>query len=355
MTMTKTILSRPLMLLAVLLQPLAALAGGQADVPPAGRPATSDDVQCDAQGCSSEGIPLLQGLQPPAEAPRIAQSGVAPPPPPGGGAFMAELENGAVVWATEDPTMVPPALSVQSASMAAYENGRLERPLRFHTYNNYASFIRRIEVKLYRGTDIDLVTPLATIELPVGYVGDAEWDGALPEWANLRVGDEVLYVARAFGDGDAFDETQVQRIQLVTPADFQRGLEVTRNTVQKTLGQALGGEQAQDLQVSNSIYGQSTLRLQNIPIHGSRVRIYGNGLTRDSRVTINGQTFPVDQEQKFAAEFLEPVGTHRYEVTVDGRDTPTQSRQLQVDVSGRYAFLVALADDRLAQQRQRQS
>ena len=294
-------------------------------------------IRCEADSCrNDDGLLLrIRDDDAPAVTPDVAARG---------GQFMAELPNGGVVWATEDPTMVPPSLSVQAAATVPFENGRVIRPLRFHSYNNYASFIQKLEVTLYRGTDTDLVTPLARIELPADYVGDAEWNGELPPQIKLRTGDDLIYVARAYGAGGAFDETRLQRIQLVTPADFDRGLQLTRENVQKTLGQALDGDSAQDLQLSNSIYGQSMLRLQNIPIHGSRVRLYGRNLEPNSRVRINGQDFPVDLEQKFAAEFLEPVGEHRYDVSVESRDAPSAQRQLDVDVTGRYLFLVAIAD-----------
>lgn len=315
-------------------------------------------IQCDADNCrNADG--LLLRIDDDAEAPVLPLPGRVVPAPADavpmtpattpdvaapGGQFMAELPNGGVVWATEDPTMVPPSLSVQAAATVPFENGRVIRPLRFHSYNNYASFIQKLEVTLYRGTDTDLVTPLARIALPADYVGDAEWNGEMPANIKLRTGDELIYVARAYGAGGSFDETRLQRIQLVTPADFDRGLQITRENVQKTLGQSLDGDSAQDLQLSNSIYGQSTLRLQNIPIHGSRVRLYGRNLEPNSRVRINGQDFPVDLEQKFAAEFLEPVGQHRYDVSVESRDAPSAQRQLDVDVTGRYLFLVAIAD-----------
>jgi len=294
-------------------------------------------IRCEADSCrNDDGLLLRIGDD---EAPAVTPDVAAR-----GGQFMAELPNGGVVWATEDPTMVPPSLSVQAAATVPFENGQVIRPLRFHSYNNYASFIQKLEVTLYRGTDTDLVTPLARIELPADYVGDAEWNGELPPQIKLRTGDDLIYVARAYGAGGAFDETRLQRIQLVTPADFDRGLQLTRENVQKTLGQALDGDSAQNLQLSNSIYGQSMLRLQNIPIHGSRVRLYGRNLEPNSRVRINGQDFPVDLEQKFAAEFLEPVGEHRYDVSVESRDAPSAQRQLDVDVTGRYLFLVAIAD-----------
>jgi len=332
---------------------LAAPAAAQQSLP-APSPAP---IRCEADSCRSDDGLLLRIGDDDAPAPPLpgrtdlpvagtvpASPAVTPEVAARGGQFMAELPNGGVVWATEDPTMVPPSLSVQAAATVPFENGRVIRPLRFHSYNNYASFIQKLEVTLYRGTDTDLVTPLARIELPADYVGDAEWSGELPPQIKLRTGDDLIYVARAYGAGGAFDETRLQRIQLVTPADFDRGLQITRENVQKTLGQALDGDSAQDLQLSNSIYGQSMLRLQNIPIHGSRVRLYGRNLEPNSRVRINGQDFPVDLEQKFAAEFLEPVGEHRYEVSVESRDAPSAQRQLDVDVTGRYLFLVAIAD-----------
>jgi hypothetical protein len=333
----------PLLMLAAFVPSWPAAA--QAVLPPA----TPAPIRCEADSCrNDEGLLLrIRDDGPAAAVPLPAAGSVdAVPQAPAtlAGGFMSELPNGGVVWATEDPSMVPPSLSVQSAATVPFENGRLVRPLRFHSYNNYASFIEKLDVTLYRGTDTDLVTPLARIELPVGYVSEAEWDAQLPEQIKLRTGDDLIYVARAYGAGNSFDETQVQRIQLVTPADFDRGLQVTRDNVQKTLGQSLDGENAQALQVSNGIYGQSQLRLQNIPIHGSRVRVYGRGLEPNSRVTINGQSFPVDLEQKFAAEFLEPVGAHRYEVKVDAKDMPSAERQLDVDVTGRYLFAVAIAD-----------
>ncbi|MCW6027793.1 TonB-dependent receptor [Stenotrophomonas sp. SRS1] len=353
MTLIPSPISRRLIvgLASVLLLALPAAAQQGTPVP------TPAPIRCEADSCRNDDglllrilddsepeLPLPGRAEFPAAGAVPASPAVTPDVAARGGQFMAELPNGGVVWATEDPTMVPPSLSVQAAATVPFENGRVIRPLRFHTYNNYASFIQTLEVTLYRGTDTDLVTPLARIELPADYVGDAEWSGELPPQIKLRTGDELIYVARAYGASGAFDETRLQRIQLVTPADFDRGLQITRESVQKTLGQALDGDSAQDLQLSNSIYGQSMLRLQNIPIHGSRVRLYGRNLEPNSRVRINGQDFPVDLEQKFAAEFLEPVGEHRYDVSVESRDAPSAQRQLDVDVTGRYLFLVAIAD-----------
>ena len=52
------------------------------------------------------------------------------------GQFTIDLPNGGVVWATEDPALVPPALDVQAGSTAPFADGRIVRPLRFRGYSN---------------------------------------------------------------------------------------------------------------------------------------------------------------------------------------------------------------------------
>ena len=305
--------------------------------PPAAVEAAPPQTLCGADGCR-RGNDLLLQVHDAAPTP-----GTRPVPAPGG-QFVTELPDGAVVWATEDPSLSAPVLNVQGASMVPFENGQLTRPLRFHGYNNYASFIERIEIVIYRASDLDLVTPLARIDMPVDYVANTEWDGQLPSNLNLRVGDELLYIARAYGADGSFDETRPQTFQLVLPTDYERGTQLVRDNVQRTLGRVLQGDEARDEQLTNAIYGQNALRQQNIPIYGSRVRIYGRGLPPNARVLINGQSFPVDLEQKFAAEFLEPMGQHQYQVQVEAQGVPPVTRDLAVNVTGSYRFLVALAD-----------
>src|SRR5690606_6023892 len=261
------------------------------------------------------------------------------------GQFTIDLPNGGVVWATEDPALVPPALDVQAGSTAPFADGRIVRPLRFRGYSNYPSFIERLEIVVYRGSDTDLVAPLARVAMPGGVVMDAEWDGALPADANLRVGDDLLYVARAYGADGAFDETAPRRIQLVAPADYERGRQVLRDATQRATGQSLDIEAAEALDITGASYGHNALRVQNIPVHGSRVRIRGMDVPEGMQLSINGQTIPVDLERKFAAEFLEPIGRHRYVIGLQGAGLAApMETALEVDVTGRYMFLVALAD-----------
>lgn len=264
------------------------------------------------------------------------------------GRHATDLPGGGALWATEDPTLGAPVLAVQAGGTVAFENGRIAGPLRFYGYTNYAAFMQRLNVVVFRGSDTDLATPLATIALPVSNVGEAEWDGALPASLNLRAGDDLLYVARAYGADGAFDETHPQRIQLVTPADFDRGVQALRDDAQRELGRGVAADEAATRSIVQGLHGQSQLRVQTIPVHGSRVRIHGRELPVGTRVRIDGQVFPVDQQGRLAAEFLEPIGQHRYEVVVEN-DAGSTTRSLGVDVTGRYALLVALADVTLSQ------
>ena len=265
------------------------------------------------------------------------------------GKFQIDLPNGGVIWATEDPTLGQPVLNVQAGSTAPFENGRITKPVRFHGYTNYASFIDKLQVTVYRGSDADLVTPLATIDLPVENVSEQEWDGSLPADLNLLAGDQLIYIARAYGKDGNFDEISKQFIQLLKPEEYDRGVQIQREQVQRTLGQPIDDRNAQDVSITSAIYGTNAIRLQNIPIYGSRVRIYGRDVPRDALLTINDQTFPIDLERKFAAEFLEPVGAHTYAVKIKGRTGGDVEKNLDVNVTGKYNFLVALADVTLSE------
>jgi len=262
---------------------------------------------------------------------------------PGNG-FSVELPQGGTVWATEDPTLGEPLLNVQAGSQAPFEGGRIVEPVRFHAYSNYAAFYERLEVSVYRGSDEDRVVPLATVQIPVGAVTDARWDGVLRADARLQAGDELQYVARAYAADGSFDETAPRRIQLVTPEQHARGAQVLRDQVQRSYGQALDANSAESISISDSIYGNNGLRLRNIPVYGSRVRVLGYDIPEGASVSIDGQIFPVDQDRKFVAEFLQPIGPHRYQLQVKSTQGGTTELPLDVDVSGQYSFITALAD-----------
>ncbi|MGY0505456.1 hypothetical protein [Luteimonas sp. e5] len=261
------------------------------------------------------------------------------------GKWSVQLPDGGVLWATEDPALGQPQLALSASSIVPFDGSRITKPVRFHGYSNYSAFIERAEVLVFLGSDADLVTPVATIPLPVAAMADAEWDGVLPAGLQTRVGDELVYLLRVHGNDGSFDETYPRRMQLVTPEEAERGNQMLRNAAERKLGQGMSADEAQSASLVDGVFGSNNLRVQNIPIHGSRIRIQGRNLPENASVSINGRGHPLDIERKLVAEYLAPVGQHRFDIEVGGAGMPTPiQRTLDVDVSGKYMFAVALAD-----------
>ncbi|NZA28520.1 hypothetical protein H0E84_19280 [Luteimonas sp. SJ-92] len=261
------------------------------------------------------------------------------------GRFSIDLPGGGVIWATEDPTLGQPELSVSAPGMVPFDGTAITRPVRFFVRGNYSGFIEKMELAVFRASDGDLVRPLARVPIAVAPVAQVEWDGALPAEMPFRDGDELVYVLRAFDAAGNIDETQPRRLQLVRPDEAERGRQRLREGTERALGTALSEEQAETQRLVDDVFGQSALRYQNIPIYGSRVRVQGRNLPAGYALLINGDSYPVDLERKFVAEYLMPVGQHRFDIALQGQEGATPVRHaLDVDVSGRYFFGVALAD-----------
>lgn len=260
------------------------------------------------------------------------------------GQWSIDLPDGGTLWATEDPSIGQPQFSVSAPSLVAFDGQRIVKPVRFYSFNNYPAFIERAEVRVHRAIDADLVEPLAVVPLPVGAVAETEWDGALPAGFRARNGDELVYFVRAYGADGSFDETFPQRLQLVSPEESQRGQDRLRLDVERREGIAFEPEDAERRSQIDSVFGQSALARQNIPIYGSRIRIQGRDIAEGYVVQINGQSQPVDLERKLVAEYLVPVGRHAFDIELTAPGGQRLSRQLELDVTGRYLFAVAIAD-----------
>lgn len=319
-------------------------------------------MDCDADGCRSDGDLLFrlrtrsydqpvtrgtseasssQALQPDR---RVSVALEQPGRATAVGQFSVQLPGGGAVWATEDPNLGQPELSVSAPTMVPFEDGRIVKPVRFFARSNYIDFVERLELTLYRAADADLIEPIAQFELPRSTVSDAEWDGTLPAGRQYRTGDELVYVLRAYDAAGNFDETFVQRLQLVTPAEAERGAQMLRQSTERGLGMSLGADQAAAQALIDNVFSGNGLRQQNIPVYGSRVRITGRNLPEGQVLLINGESYPVDLERKFVAEYLMPVGRHRFDIGLRGRDGEVSEHALDVDVSGRYFFGVGIAD-----------
>jgi hypothetical protein len=317
-----------------LLGTIAPAAWAQATAP---ADATSVKVRSEGEAGSVDTSP--EGLQ---AYRRVDVTQVNPGSIPVSGHFVINLPAGGMIWATEDPQLVSPVLNAQAPSLVPFAGGKITAPVQFQTYSNYPDFADKFELRIYRGTDVDLIDPVATLSAKPSAFGQVEWDGSLPDSVDLREGDELQYVLRAVSSEGQVDETLPRRMQLVRPEEVQQALaNLKRSALGNLPGLSMGELQQRDLQ--SAVFGQSNLRQQNIPIYGSRVRIVGQDIPAGMPLRINGQSYPIDLERKFAAEFLLPVGKHSFDVET-GSGSEVAHRQLDVDVTGKYFFMVGLAD-----------
>ena len=346
----------------------AAVAQDMAQAAPAAQPATgasaaAGDATCDADGCrSDEGllfrlrtrsydIPVSDGtsarssseaLQPDR---RVGMALETPGRAVAQGRFQVQLPGGGVLWATEDPNLGEPELSISAPTMAGFDGRTLGKPVRFHVRNNYPRFIQGMEIAVFRATDADLVTPIARIPVDVAATSQAEWDGDLSGAGTFRAGDALVYVLRAWDADGNQDETRPRSLQLVRPEEAERGTLALRDGVEAAHGRSFASaEHALEQSLVDDTFAGSGLAKQNITVRGSRVRLQGRNLPEGHALRIDGDNYPVDLERKFVAEFIEPVGVHRYAVELDAGNDATLRHELEVDVSGRYFFGIGIAD-----------
>ncbi len=257
--------------------------------------------------------------------------------------MMIQLENGGVLWATEDPALTRPSLSLSGPSTIAFEHGKISEEVNFSYYNNYAAFIEKLEISVFDGSDTDLVTELSTFEVPVINNGRYSWDGQLTLDRELVLGDQLIYVIRAYDKEGRMDETQIKSFALVSPEEKKNAVSQIADTVPRDIVEQEGEQAIANELVETATYGSNNLRQQNIPVYGSRVRIFGQDVPAGQQIKINGDNIPVDLEQKFVAEYLLPVGQHQFTVDI-GDKNKFVSKELAIDVTGKYMFMVALAD-----------
>ena len=109
---------------------------------------------------------------------------------------------------------------------------------------------------------------------------------------------------------------------------------------------SLTGFSAQDsAKALQDVYGCNDLAQQNIPIHGSRVRLHGRDIGDNSGLRINGDPLPLDTSGNFAVEYLLPVGSQQFDVAfVDDSGVVSHETTVPIEVTGESMYVVAMID-----------
>ena len=175
-----------------------------------------------------------------------------------------------------------------------------------------------------------MIKPVAVLEgNKFAFTDTIEWQAQELDEKYFEEGESLFYVLRVFDKQGRMDETA------------PLALTVTDELIIKVERRELEEEQEE---VALASYGESNLLRQTIPLAGSRVRVNGVDLDQDYTITVNGEKVIVDEEGKFVLEQHLPLGKHQMLVEVSDANGLDFERTLDVDVTGKYMFIVGLAN-----------
>ena len=232
------------------------------------------------------------------------------------------LKDGGVIWVSKDPASLTPVLNVSAPTSIEMEKGQFISPMSFEITTNYAHFIDSWELAVYSSEDELQKKPLATF---AGRSLDAsrtvKWNGISKTGKAFKEGDKLTYILKVKDKEGHLDKTHARQITLTGPQ---------RNVKQVEISQ----------QLSNL---ENNLGLQTIPVHGSRVRIFGRDIPAGNTIKIDDQQILL-VENKFVLEKLLPEGKHDFDIAITDSSNNTYHKPLNVDLKSKYMFMVGLAD-----------
>ncbi len=212
-----------------------------------------------------------------------------------------------------DPLNVAPALNAWTTSQVVPRGDAIT----WRSYSNYSWWIKNAEVRVFQKGQSTTETPLAVVPLNVG--SDASWTPPIGSTAELG------YVLRVFDDAGHFDETAVKAVTQLDAVDLERQADrVARDDL--------------------SGWGQSSLKLQNIPVSGGSVTISGVRIGTDESVAAMGMPVPVDSEGRFAIRQILPAGPQKVAVSLKDKTGKVTTFERNLSIADKDWFYFAVGD-----------
>lgn len=238
------------------------------------------------------------------------------------------LENGASIWAVEDPGMGTPKLEIQAPNTVDVN----QTSVRFRVFSNYLPFIKRWELRIFKKNNVGTDEEVITLKGDADSLFNIEYEF---KKGTYKPRDVLYYKFKVFQSDNVFDVVQTKNLEFIERIENQNLDEADSLT---------------ETEMLQEIWGGNSIEKQNIPIRGSRVRIVGKNLNITSRVNHRGQMINVDQQGNFLIEEHFPIGKHQ--ITLNVTDSETESEYLvpfEIEVTGNYFFAVGLADFRVGE------
>jgi flagellar motor protein MotB len=197
----------------------------------------------------------------------------------------------------------------------------IDDQVRFKAYSNFAAFISNAEVRIFDKDKSVRDEPLAVV--PVDKDGNAQWRADLPSYS--APGRDLKYVLRVYDKDGHFNETAAQALWIIDRV----APEVAEKDAEHEL---LAG------------YGESRLAIENIPLNGGTIKVFGANIPDGHRVWVAGRAVPVVSDRKFVVEEILPQGMHTVEVSVLDAQGNGQIYLRDLALEKTDWFYVAIAD-----------
>jgi len=211
------------------------------------------------------------------------------------------------------------AVAAHPVAVSMSPDGTPASAVQFRMYDNYASFLKRAEIRILNPDQSLQAEPLETI--PIDQKGLAEWRPPAERLAGPAR--ELKFVLRAYDAKGHFDETEPHQLWLIRESSPEAGTPPSELL---------------------AAYGESDLARHQIPLDGGTVRVQGGGIPAGHSVWVAGRQVPVDPQGNFVAEEILPTGAHTVEVAVldDAGNGSVYLRDLEF--KRRDLFYVGVAD-----------
>jgi hypothetical protein len=199
--------------------------------------------------------------------------------------------------------------------------------VRFRMYANYASFIRRAEIRIFDQEQSPRSAPLDVVA--IDEAGFAEWKATSKALAGPTR--ELKYLLRAYDAKGQYDETEARPLWLYREP----------SPTAAESGNAASAEPPRELLAA---YGETTLVRHQIKMEGGTVRVQGRNVPADHTVWVAGHQVPVDPQGNFVAEEILPAGAHTVEVAVLDAEGNGTLYLRDLEFKRRDLFYVGIAD-----------
>ena len=242
-----------------------------------------------------------------------------------------EFDAGGTVWVSQDPTSLLRLLDIKANGGIKLSNGAISDPVKFTLSTNYADFISKWEILIWREGQSDSTAPLFSLDgTDIRNQLEASWNGINRENLQYEEGDKLEYALRVYDKNGNVDQTQ------------RKILEVNSSRVKIELEKLPSLSNFELL--NNSSTDRPTLAREGIVLRGSLVRVFGQGFDTSSTVEVNGTKVTLSSEGKFAFDVIKDGGIARFLVKTESGNYEPQQQVLKVDLEQRYFFMVGMAD-----------